>query len=380
MLCDDAAPPSPRTRPAAAGQPPRRPPTRTTTRHHRHRDQRARRISRTCRSRSPRSARRRSTSCRSTISTIMPGCVPSLSFQTSSARASTNVYFRGVASGENANHSASLPSVGTYLDEQPITTTTGALDLHIYDIARVEALAGPQGTLYGASSQAGTIRIITNQPDTSGFYGEVDVELNSVAHGDFGGTLRGLHQRAALDQRRAARRRLVPPRRRLYRQCPGHRSTLPDLGPAATSPSPTTPFVEEDYNDVDTYGARAALRIELDENWTVTPPIMAQKQRSNGSFGDESGLGRTPGPAVQPRARQRPLVPGRADRRGPDRQFRPDLCRRLHAAPDRRRSSTMSTMPISTTRSPATRLFLRQCRQPGEPEPVYHRRTTASPG
>ena len=98
-----------------------------------------------------------------------------------------NVYFRGVASGENANHSASLPSVGTYLDEQPITTITGALDLHIFDIARVEALAGPQGTLYGASSQAGTVRIITNQPDTSGFYGEVNVELNNVAHGDIGG-------------------------------------------------------------------------------------------------------------------------------------------------------------------------------------------------
>ena len=85
-----------------------------------------------------------------------------------------NVYFRGVASGENANHSTSLPSVGTYLDEQPITTIQGALDIHVFDIARIEALAGPQGTLYGASSQAGTIRIITNKPDLSGTYGEVE--------------------------------------------------------------------------------------------------------------------------------------------------------------------------------------------------------------
>jgi outer membrane receptor protein involved in Fe transport len=116
--------------------------------------------------------------------------VPSLS-SNQLAPGFNQVYFRGVASGENANHSASLPSVGTYLDEQPITTTTGALDLHIYDIARVEALAGPQGTLYGASSQAGTIRIITNQPDTSGFYGSVDAEANLVDHGDWGGTLEG---------------------------------------------------------------------------------------------------------------------------------------------------------------------------------------------
>ncbi len=97
-----------------------------------------------------------------------------------------NVYFRGVASGENANHSASLPSVGTYLDEQPITTIGGALDVHIFDIARVEALAGPQGTLYGASSQAGTVRIITNKPDLNGTYGAVNLEVNKVAHGDFG--------------------------------------------------------------------------------------------------------------------------------------------------------------------------------------------------
>ena len=97
-----------------------------------------------------------------------------------------NVYFRGVASGENANHSASLPSVGTYLDEQPITTIQGALDINIYDIARIEALAGPQGTLYGASSQAGTIRIITNKPDLSDTYGEMTLEANKVAHGDWG--------------------------------------------------------------------------------------------------------------------------------------------------------------------------------------------------
>src|SRR3546814_330217 len=98
----------------------------------------------------------------------------------------SQVYFRGVASGENANHSASLPTVGTYLDEMPITTIQGALDIHAYDLARVEALAGPQGTLYGASSMAGTIKLVTNPPDTSGTYGSVGLELNSIAHGDIG--------------------------------------------------------------------------------------------------------------------------------------------------------------------------------------------------
>ena len=101
--------------------------------------------------------------------------LPSVSFSPNAAGGGlndpgfANVYFRGITSGNDGNHSGSLPSVGIYLDEQPITTIGGALDIHTYDIARVEALAGPQGTLYGASSEAGTIRIITNKPDPTAF-------------------------------------------------------------------------------------------------------------------------------------------------------------------------------------------------------------------
>ena len=210
--------------------------------------------------------------------------VPSLSYR-SLGPGSANVYFRGVASGENANHSASLPSVGTYLDEQPITTTTGALDLHIFDIARVEALAGPQGTLYGASSQAGTVRIITNQPDTSSLYGAANMELNNVAHGDFGGTLEGFIN-APLSDKVALR--VVA----WYRHDAGYIDNIPGSFTFPTSgiTMNNDALVEEDYNDVDTYGARAALRIELGDRWTVTPSIMAQRQVSRGSFTQERGL------------------------------------------------------------------------------------------
>ena len=93
--------------------------------------------------------------------------LPSVTIQTAGP-GFAQVYFRGFASCENANHSASLPTVGTYLDEMPVTTIQGALDIHAYDLARVEALAGPQGTLYGASSMAGTIKLVTNRPDPSG--------------------------------------------------------------------------------------------------------------------------------------------------------------------------------------------------------------------
>ena len=111
--------------------------------------------------------------------------LPNVTVNTSSP-GFAKIYMRGIASGENGNHSGPQPSVGIYLDEQPVTTITGPLDVHVYDIARVEVLAGPQGTLYGASSQAGTIRIITNKPSTSGFEAGYDVEVNSVSHGGIG--------------------------------------------------------------------------------------------------------------------------------------------------------------------------------------------------
>ena len=218
--------------------------------------------------------------------------VPSLSYK-SAGPGSSNVYFRGVASGENANHSASLPSVGTYLDEQPITTITGALDVHVFDIARVEALAGPQGTLYGASSQAGTVRIITNKPDLSGTYGEANVELNKVAHGGIGYTGEAFINTPLTD--RIALRTVG-----WYRHDAGYIDNVADTfvfpsleaeqGTAAATFT-NAELVEDNYNDVDTYGARAALRIELDDNWTLTPSIVGQKQVSNGSFAVERGLG-----------------------------------------------------------------------------------------
>jgi outer membrane receptor protein involved in Fe transport len=209
-----------------------------------------------------------------------------------------NVYFRGVASGENANHSASLPSVGTYLDEQPITTIQGALDIHVFDIARIEALAGPQGTLYGASSQAGTIRIITNKPDTSGTYGEVGLEANKVAHGDWGYSGEGFVN-LPISSNIAAR--VVG----WYRRDGGYidnirgEREMTERAPSFLGGDPTgntlilgnDDLAEDNYNDVTTYGARAALKIDLNDNWTVTPQIVGQIQKADGSFAEERGLG-----------------------------------------------------------------------------------------
>lgn len=190
----------------------------------------------------------------------------------------TQVYFRGVSSGENANHSTSQPTVGIYLDEMPITTIQGALDIHAYDLARVEALAGPQGTLYGASSMAGTVKMVTNQPDYSSSYGAADLELNNIAHGEFGGIAEGFYNAKLSD---SAALRIVG----WYRQEGGYIDNIPGSRTFPTSGivQDNAELVEEDYNDVETYGARLALGIEINESWTVRPTIIAQEQKSDGS-------------------------------------------------------------------------------------------------
>ncbi len=212
--------------------------------------------------------------------------LPSVSFQALGGTPGTNVvYMRGVASGGDGNHSGSLPSVGVYLDEQPVTTIGGNLDVHIYDVARIESLAGPQGTLYGASSEAGTIRIITNKPDTSHFYGRVDSELNSVSKGGVGGRLEGMIN-APLSGFAALR--VVA----FYQHDAGTIDNVPGTRSFTTGTTVNNAqFVKQNYNDVDVWGGRAALKIDLDSNWTVTPTVLYQDERSNGSFGSDPHVG-----------------------------------------------------------------------------------------
>jgi outer membrane receptor protein involved in Fe transport len=210
--------------------------------------------------------------------------LPSVSFQ-SVAPGFSNVYFRGVASGGDGNHSASLPSVGIYLDEQPITTIQGALDMHIYDISRVEALAGPQGTLYGASSQAGTLRIITNKPEIGKFAAAAEGEVNSVSGGDQGYVVQG-YINQPINEKMAVRLVGWHKRDAGYIDNVAGGFTFPTSGFTQTNR-----LIEDDYNYVETTGLRAALKIDLNEHWTVTPQIMAQHQNSEGSFGFDQTQG-----------------------------------------------------------------------------------------
>src|SRR5262249_10281261 len=95
----------------------------------------------------------------------------------------TSIIFRGVAS--SGVQFGSVSSSGLYLDEQAITQSGRNPDPRFIDIERIEALRGPQGTLYGASSQSGTLRVITNKPDKTGFSSWADAEFSKIRGGDF---------------------------------------------------------------------------------------------------------------------------------------------------------------------------------------------------
>jgi iron complex outermembrane recepter protein len=211
--------------------------------------------------------------------------MPSVSFQ-SGGPGFTRVFMRGVASGDNGNHSGPMPSVGQYLDEQPITTIQGALDIHIYDIERVEMLAGPQGTLYGASSQAGTIRTITNKPDPTKFSASYDLQGNFVSGGDAGYVAEG-YTNIPINDSTAIR--LVG----WYDHSPGYidnvkgTMTFPVSGITVNNDN----VAKDNYNDGDTYGGRALLKIDLNDNWSIMPGVMGQVANYNGLNAYDPAIG-----------------------------------------------------------------------------------------
>ncbi|MBS0367067.1 MAG: TonB-dependent receptor [Proteobacteria bacterium] len=107
--------------------------------------------------------------------------VPNLSFSSQGGEGNQNIELRGVSS--NAGSS----TVAVYLDDVPLTVrnldTQGQVEPNFFDVARVEVLRGPQGTLYGASSEGGTIRFISNPVDLHSFSGDVYADVSGTKHG-----------------------------------------------------------------------------------------------------------------------------------------------------------------------------------------------------
>jgi iron complex outermembrane recepter protein len=98
------------------------------------------------------------------------------------------VYMRGLSTTHQGNQVAAgtavFPNVAVYLDDQSVQLPGRNLDVYAADLARIEVLEGPQGTLYGAGAQAGAVRYITNKPKLDVTEGAVNASYSTTAHGD----------------------------------------------------------------------------------------------------------------------------------------------------------------------------------------------------
>jgi len=172
---------------------------------------------------------------------------------------------RGISSGQVIRDQPGVKEqVGVYLDESPISVALFTPDLELFDLDRFEVLRGPQGTLFGAGSEAGTVRYITKQPQLGKLEVSTDASFEDVTHGNEGGFLRAAMN---LPFGEMVAGRLVA----YWHHLPGFIDAIQPGG-----------GLKKDVNDGDSSGVRFSLLIKPSEALSITPRIMYQRLETNG--------------------------------------------------------------------------------------------------
>jgi outer membrane receptor protein involved in Fe transport len=120
--------------------------------------------------------------------------VPGFTFRVSGGDSNPNLTIRGVGGNALSGTSGSAPTTGVYIDDLPmmkrnangLLTGSGSPVPLLYDLDRVEVLRGPQGTLYGGSSEGGTLRFITPTPSLTTYSGSARVGVSTISGGGIG--------------------------------------------------------------------------------------------------------------------------------------------------------------------------------------------------
>ncbi|MEP5938545.1 MAG: TonB-dependent receptor [Erythrobacter sp.] len=235
----------------------------------------------------------------------------------------STIYIRGLASTTpnltTAGVAGLAPNVALYLDEQPLAQPGRNLDVYAADMARIEVLSGPQGTLFGASSQAGVVRLITNKPDLGGFDAafnagvsftkggessyKADVMVNVPVTDTF--ALRGvvyLDDQGGYVDNIAGTRNLSESAR--FRPAGTVRSNGvavsplrggfqagADLTNVTFLDADNAGIAQDDFNDTQYAGFRATALWEITPDWTVTLAHSRQSVESDGVFFADPELG-----------------------------------------------------------------------------------------
>ena len=233
----------------------------------------------------------------------------------------STIYIRGLAS-TTPNLTTSgvgglAPNVSFYLDEQPLAYPGRNLDVYAADVSRIEVLSGPQGTLFGASSQAGVVRMITNKPVIGESASSLEVESRYMPEGDMGTKVEYMSN-IPLTGSSALRFVAYRDRRGGYiDQVAGSVSVRDSAAwrPAGTVRSNGLPvsaarngwranadltnvnipsvdaLVEDDVNTSTYEGFRASIKAELSDNWDALVSVTNQTIESDGVFFADPTLG-----------------------------------------------------------------------------------------
>ncbi|CAN7364510.1 TonB-dependent receptor [Phenylobacterium sp. LjRoot225] len=198
----------------------------------------------------------------------------------SSGPGENNLIIRGISS-----IAGSAATVGYYLDETPIAassnaallSTRGVIDPSVLDIARVEVLRGPQGTLYGSSSMGGTVRYISNQPSLDAFSGNVRGEVSGTEHGGFNWNARGVVNLPLVKDKAALRVAAY------YRDDDGYIDRYRIDPTNYLAPDLAQPK-DKNVNTFKSYGFRAALLVQPDSTLSITPSFLYQYSKLGTPF------------------------------------------------------------------------------------------------
>ncbi|HEU4997191.1 MAG TPA: TonB-dependent receptor [Gemmatimonadaceae bacterium] len=177
----------------------------------------------------------------------------------------SQVAMRGTSSGQTARDQPGVKEeVGVYLDEIPVSMSLFTPDLDLFDVARVEVLRGPQGTLFGAGSLAGTVRYISNQPELGvrSVFGEAGGSM--MSGGSPGGSVK-MGANVPLGDKAAARIAAY------YNRMGGYMDAVQPGG-----------SVKENHNTSDRSGVRAAVRVSPTARFSITPRLVYQEVNADG--------------------------------------------------------------------------------------------------
>ena len=219
------------------------------------------------------------------------------------------LYIRGSATEQSgvtvSTQQGSAPGVALYMDEQPVSFGGRNLDVYAVDLERIEVLAGPQGTLFGASSQSGNLRFITRKPDPAGFaagfnsrYGFTDGGADSAAVDAFLNwpvtdalavrlTVHSDKQGGWIDNVPAT---FTPSAEVVDRNNAGYGPRLAEADAIASARNDG--LVQKDWNDASYRGGRIGLLYGVNDNWEALVQHTAQTLEAEGSFLIDPSLGR----------------------------------------------------------------------------------------